>query len=75
MLKKEGLDVSHFASSVRLKKVLDRIGLPEEKLESLLEEISVHSLQSGSVNLSLLSKILNFVCKFTSNLFNKITLF
>ena len=28
-----------------------------------------------TVNLSLLSKILNLVCKFTSNLFNKITLF
>jgi hypothetical protein len=41
-LKKEGLDVNRFASSVRLKKVLDRIGLPEEKLELLLEEINVH---------------------------------
>src|SRR3982751_4741363 len=44
-LKKEGLDVSRFASSVRLKKVLDRMGLPEEKLESLLEEINIHCLQ------------------------------
>jgi hypothetical protein len=43
MLKKEGLDVNHFASSVRLKKVLDTIGLPEENLESLLEDIHVHS--------------------------------
>jgi hypothetical protein len=32
-VKKEGLDVNDFASSVRLKKVLDRIGLPEEKLD------------------------------------------
>jgi hypothetical protein len=29
MLKKEGLDVNHFSSAVRLKKVWDRIGLPE----------------------------------------------
>ena len=41
-LNKESLDLNHFASSFRLKKVLDRIGVPEEKLESLLEEISVH---------------------------------
>jgi hypothetical protein len=43
MLKKEGIDVNHFASSVRLKKVLDRIGMPEENLELLLEDIHVHS--------------------------------
>jgi hypothetical protein len=30
MLKKEGLDVNHFASTVRLKKVLDRIELPRK---------------------------------------------
>jgi predicted HAD superfamily phosphohydrolase len=42
MLKKEGLDVNHFASTVRLKKVLDRIELPEEKLELLLEEINIY---------------------------------
>jgi hypothetical protein len=41
-LKKENLDVNHFASAVRLKKVLDRIGLPEDKIELLLEEIKVH---------------------------------
>jgi hypothetical protein len=45
MSKKEDLDVKHFSSAVRLKKVLDRIGMPEEKLESLIEEISIHSFQ------------------------------
>jgi hypothetical protein len=43
MLKEEGLDVNHFSSAVRLKRVLDRIGMPEEELEFLIEDISVHS--------------------------------
>jgi hypothetical protein len=57
MLRKEGLDVNHFASSVRLKKVLDRIGLPEEKLELLLDDISVHSLHLEIDEKEFLSKM------------------
>jgi hypothetical protein len=57
MLKKEGLDVNHFASSVRLKKVLDRIGLPEEKLELLLDDISVYSLHLEIDEKEFLSKM------------------
>ena len=57
VLKKEGLDVNHFASSVRLKKVLDRIGLPEEKLESLLEEINVYHFQLEIDEKEFVSKI------------------
>jgi hypothetical protein len=56
MLKKKGLDVNHFSSSVRLKKVLDRIGFPEEKLESLLEEIHIYSFQIGIDEKEFLSK-------------------
>jgi transcriptional regulator with XRE-family HTH domain len=56
-LKKEGLDVNQFASSVRLKKVLDRIGLPEEKLESLLEEIDIYSFKRGMEEKEFVSKI------------------
>jgi hypothetical protein len=36
-LKKENLDLNHFASSVRLKKILDSLGLMEEKVELLIE--------------------------------------
>ena len=57
MLKKEDLDVKHFSSAVRLKKVLDRIGLPEVKLESLIEEISVHSFQLEMDEKEFLSKM------------------
>jgi hypothetical protein len=57
MLKKEDLDVNHFSSAVRLKKVLDRIGLPEEKLELLIEEIRVHSFQHEMDEKEFLSKM------------------
>ena len=45
MLKEEGLDVNHFASAVKLKRVLDRKGSPKEELESLIKDIIVHSFQ------------------------------
>ena len=57
MLKKEDLDVNHFASAVRLKKVLDRIGLPEDKIELLLEEINVHCFKREMEEKELLSKL------------------
>jgi hypothetical protein len=38
-IKKENLDLNDFASTVRLKKVLDELELSEEKVESLFEEI------------------------------------
>jgi hypothetical protein len=57
MLKEEGLDVNHFASAVRLKRVLDRIGLPEEELEFLIEDISVHSFQLEMDTKEFLSKL------------------
>ncbi len=41
-IKKENLDINYFASSVRLKKVLDRLELSEEKIEEFLEEISIY---------------------------------
>ena len=56
MLQKENLDINHFASSIRLKKVLDRIGIPEEKLESLLEEINIYSFQLGIDEKEFISK-------------------
>ena len=57
MLKEEDLDVNHFTSAVRLKRVLDRIGLPEEELEFLMEDISVHSFQLEMDTKEFLSKM------------------
>ncbi len=56
-LKKHSMDVDSFASLVRLKTVLDRIGLPEEKLETLLEEINVHCFIDGTNEKEFVSKV------------------
>jgi hypothetical protein len=42
MLKKEGLDLITFASSIRLKKRSDAMGLNDDKLGSLMENASIH---------------------------------
>ena len=56
-LKKNSIGVDSFACLVRLKAVLDRIGLPEEKLETLLEEINVHCYIEGTTEKDFISKI------------------
>jgi len=40
-LKKEDLDLIHFASSMRLRKMLDNLDLPEERIEKFLEHLCV----------------------------------
>jgi hypothetical protein len=45
-----------FYSSVRLKKVLDRIVMPEEKPEPLFEEISMYCFRPGIDEKEFLSK-------------------
>jgi hypothetical protein len=57
MLKKEDLDVNHFASTVRLKKLLDRIELPEEKLELLLNEINIYCFKQEMDEKEFVSKV------------------
>ena len=39
-IKKENIDLNHFAPSVRLNRKLNRLGLTEDKIEKLLDEIS-----------------------------------
>jgi len=56
-LKKHDMDVDSFASLIRLKAILDRIGLPEEKLETLLEEINVHCFIEGISEKEFVSKV------------------
>jgi DNA-binding transcriptional MerR regulator len=47
MLKREGVDVKSFASSIRIQRKLDEKELSEEQIESLLEDIDVHCFCSG----------------------------
>jgi wobble nucleotide-excising tRNase len=42
MLKREGVDVNSFASSIRLQRKLDEKGLNEERIESFVENMDVH---------------------------------
>jgi hypothetical protein len=55
-LKKENLDIDHFASSVRLKKILDRLGLAEEKVEMLIEHVNTYCFKHGWLKKSLYPK-------------------
>jgi hypothetical protein len=66
-IKKENLDLNYFASTVRLKKVLDRLELSEEKVESLLEEIDTHCFRQNINNKEFVSKI-DEVSKLVNNL-------
>ena len=42
MLKREGVDVDTFASSIRLQRKLEKNGLNEEQIESFMENIDVY---------------------------------
>ena len=47
MLKKEGLNLNSFASSVRLKKQLENKGIHEGQIDSIIEQIDVHCFKTG----------------------------
>jgi arsenate reductase-like glutaredoxin family protein len=48
MLKiEDNLDVNLFASAVRLRKILEKKGLTEQKIESFIENIDIHSFRHG----------------------------
>ena len=56
-IKKEKFEINDFASTVRLKKVMDELELPEEKVESLLEVINIHCFRRAINNKEFISKI------------------
>jgi hypothetical protein len=56
-LKKENLDINHFASSVRLKKILDRLGLAEENVELLIEQVNTYCFKHEIPEKEFVSKI------------------
>ncbi len=56
-IKKEKFEINDFASTVRLKKVMDELELPEEKAESLLEEINIHCFKKEINSKEFISKI------------------
>jgi chromosome segregation ATPase len=66
-IKKENLDLNYFASTVRLKKVMDELEISEEKVESLLEEINTHCFKKEIDSKEFVSKI-DEVSKLVNNL-------
>ena len=56
-IKKEKFEINDFASTVRLKKVMDELELPEEKVEALLEVINIHCFRRAINNKEFISKI------------------
>jgi hypothetical protein len=46
-LRKNGLDLFQMGASIRLKRKLDKISLPVEKIEYILEQINIHCFQEG----------------------------
>jgi hypothetical protein len=56
-IKKEKLEINYFASAVRLKKVLDRLELSEEKVEVFLEAINIHCFRQKVSKIEFISKI------------------
>jgi transcriptional regulator with XRE-family HTH domain len=47
VLKKYGLDLSVFASSIRIKNKLDRMGVNEDQIDSLIDNANTHCFKRG----------------------------
>ena len=47
MLRRQGLNINFFARSIRLKLMLDEIGLNDEQLEDFVVHLSVHCFKRG----------------------------
>ncbi|MER5176358.1 MAG: hypothetical protein ABJB76_03995 [Candidatus Nitrosocosmicus sp.] len=66
-IKKENIDMNYFASSVRLKKILDRLDLTEQKVELFIEEVNIHCFKQEINKKEFVSKI-NEVSNLVNNL-------
>ena len=47
MLRRQGLEISFFAQSIRLTRILNGVGLTEEQLEDFASHLSVHCFKRG----------------------------
>ena len=67
VLKKYDLDLSVFAHSIRLKNKLDEMGLNEDQVETLIENINIYCFKRGLTGEEFLN-IVNNVCALLDNL-------
>jgi hypothetical protein len=56
-MKRESLDLNYFSSSVRLKKVLDRLEISEDKIEAFLEKVDIHCFKKNASQEEFVSNI------------------
>jgi hypothetical protein len=57
IMRKEGVGLGHFASSIRLKRALNKFGLSEGMVEPMLEEIELHCFKNGITAKEFVSEI------------------
>lgn len=57
LLKKGNVNISYFASSIRLKNILDELKITEDEAISLLEEIKIHCFKTNVSEKEFISKI------------------
>src|SRR5215212_1194329 len=67
VLKNYDLDLSIFASSIRLQKRLDETGLNEDQIESLIENINIHCFKHG-LTIEEFVNIINKIVAFSQKL-------
>jgi hypothetical protein len=67
VLKREGVDVNTFASSIRLQRKLEQKGLNKEQIESFVENMDVHCFQHDLKSEEFVNTI-NKVCTISDNL-------
>jgi SOS response regulatory protein OraA/RecX len=51
MLKREGVDVNTFASSIRLQRKLEQNGLSEEQIESVIENMDDKVIRDDQISI------------------------
>ena len=67
VLKREGVDVNTFASSIRLQRKLEQKGLNQEQIESFVENMDIHCFKSDLKAEEFIS-IINKICIISDNL-------
>ena len=67
VLKKYDLNLSVFAPSIRIKNKLDEMGLNEDQVETLIENINIHCFKHGLTGEEFLN-IVNYVYALLDNL-------
>jgi hypothetical protein len=67
IIRKENMQLTEVASCIRLQRILNRIGLDQDKVEAFLENLSVHCFKSGLKEHEFIDRV-NYICSLLDNL-------